>query len=82
MVGLDLDLEEASQVAQLQVRVRVGLAGEDQRVQVATRLDVLAATKGGLEEADVEADVVPDEERIARPIEELSARPRRVTERP
>ena len=71
VVGLDLELEESGQVAQLQVAVRVGLAGEDQRVEVAALLDVLAAAEGGLEEADVEADVVADEERVARPVEEL-----------
>ena len=82
MVGLDLDLEEAGQVAQLQVRVRVCLAGQDQRVEVAARLDMLAALERGLDEADVEADVVSDEQCICPPSRGTSLRHRVATGRP
>ncbi len=71
VVGLDLELEEAREVAQLQVGVRICLASEDQRVDVAALLDALAGAKRALEKADVEADVVPDERRVARPGQEL-----------
>ena len=48
-----------------------------ERVEVAALLDLRAVAEGGLEEADVEADVVADEERVARPVDELRARLRR-----
>src|SRR4029453_1796003 len=61
VVRLDLDREEPSQVAQLQVRARIGPASEKKGVQVTTGLNVPATAEGGVHKPDVEPDVVPDE---------------------
>ena len=59
----ELDAEEARQVTEL-VRLGAGiaLAGDDQRVEVRARLEPEAVALGLFDEAEVEADVVADDQ--------------------
>src|SRR5688500_10821633 len=72
VIGFNLELEEACQVAQLQVGVRICLARQHEGVDIASLLYALGLTEGRLEEADVKADVVTDEEGVTCPLEELA----------
>ena len=61
----ELDAEEVGERRQLVVlEVRVALAGDGQGVEVAALLEVRAVGEGGLDEAQVEADRVADDERV------------------
>ena len=72
MRRLGLQLEVLRQVAELEdVLVRIGIACEREGVQVAALLEGGAVREGGLDEAEVEADVVADEQRVIRPLEQL-----------
>ena len=65
--------KKLASVAELVVlEVRVALAGDDQRVEVAALLDAGAVAERGLEERDVEAHRVADEQRVAHEVERLA----------
>ena len=58
----ELDAEEVRQRVELVVlEVGIALAGDRQRVEVATLLEVGPVAERGLEEAEVEPDGVPDD---------------------
>ena len=62
----ELDAEEVREGRQLVVlEVRVALARDGQRVEVATLLEVGPVAERGLEEGEVEADAVADDDRVA-----------------
>ena len=67
-----LDAEEAGQVSEL-VRLGTGiaLAGDDQRVEVRAGLEPEAVALGLFDEAEVEADVVADDQRVADEVQQL-----------
>ena len=68
----ELDAEEVRQRRELVVlEVRIALAGDRQRVEVAARLDVGAVGERGLDEGEVEADRVADDLRVADELEGL-----------
>ncbi len=68
----ELDPEEPGQVTELvRLGARVALTGDDERVQVRARREPEPAALGLLDEAEVEAHVVPDDGRIADELEEL-----------
>ena len=49
---------------------RVALAGDDERVEVAAGLEAVAVAQGRLDEGEVEADRVADEDRVAGEVDE------------
>ena len=67
--------KRASSASLYDVEVGIGLARQHQRVEVATRLDARAVGERGVQEAEVEAHVVADEQRVAGPVEELARPP-------
>ena len=68
-----VDAEVVRQRRQLVVlEVRVALAGDDQRVEVAARLDVRAVGEGGFDEAEIEPDRMTDDQRVTGEIERLA----------
>ena len=70
-----LDAEEAGQVTEL-VRLGAGiaLAGDDQGVEVGPGLEPESVALGVLDEAEVEADVVADDERVPDELQQLIGR--------
>ena len=69
---LELDAEERARSPSLYVlEVGIALAGDHERVEVAARLEPEAVADRLLEEAQVEADVVADDQRVADELEEL-----------
>ncbi|GIW20188.1 MAG: hypothetical protein KatS3mg065_0484 [Chloroflexota bacterium] len=65
-MAADGEAEEGGQVAELERLRRPGerLPGDDEGVEVAAVLEAEAVAEGGLEEGDVEADVVADDEGV------------------
>ncbi len=63
---LELDAEERREVAQaIRLSARVALAGDDERVEVPALLEPVPVAPGRLDERQVEADRVADDERLA-----------------
>lgn len=74
MALLKRDVEKAGEVRQrVLVEVRVGLAGNDERVEVATVLEAEAVADRSLEETQVETDVVAHDWRVTGELQELLA---------
>src|SRR4029079_14051591 len=70
-----LDPEEPGQVGQLvRLGARVALASDDERVEVLARLEPEPVALRLLDEAEVEADVVADDRRVADEGEQLVGR--------
>ncbi len=69
----ELDAEEMRQRRELVVlEVRIALASDRQRVEVAALLHVRAVGDGRLEEREVEPDRMPDDQRVADEVERLA----------
>ena len=76
----ELEAEEVREGRQLvDLEVRVGLAREGQRVEVAALLEWRPVAERGLQEAEVEADVVADDDRVTGEVEEPPWRLRRAS---
>ena len=73
--GLDGDAEEPGHVAELvRLEVRIGLASDRQRVEVAAGGELAGLAQRLIEEAQIEADVVADDRSAADEREQLLGR--------